>query len=257
MKVEELNDLVRSAGKIALDHFGKVTINYKADNTVVTEADLAVEKFLSQTLLSLLPSSRFLGEEGVGSNKGVESEYLWIVDPIDGTSGYSRGLPIWGVSVALYKNYEPYLASVYFPIVDGHFWLDTEKRAFLNGRELPGISGESVIQHNSFVCVPSNLFRDCGLSINMKTRSFGSSCFHILQVARDAAFATVLCNLGIWDVAAAEAIAEAVGAGMFDIKGAKISLSEMVKTNKIPEPLIVTHPDRLTQVIARIVHSKS
>ena len=79
----------------------------------------------------------------------------------------------------------------------------------------------------------------------------------VLQVARDAAFATVLCNLGIWDVAAAEAIAEAVGAGMFDIKGAKISLSEMVKTNKIPEPLIVTHPDRLTQVIARIVHSKS
>jgi myo-inositol-1(or 4)-monophosphatase len=256
MKIEDINSLVRAAGKIALDYFGKVTIDYKADHTVVTEADLAVENFLNDSLRELIPGSAFLGEEGVAKNSDQDSEYLWIVDPIDGTSSYSKGLPVWGISVALYKNYMPYLASVYFPLVESHFWSNSDNKAFLNGKELMEISKNMEVQPNSFVCVPSNLYRDCAIHVKMKSRSFGSSCFHILQVARDAAFATILCNLGIWDLAAAEAIAEITGAKMFDINGKVISLSEIVKTGTIPEPLIVTHPDRLPQLLARIVDSK-
>lgn len=255
MQIEDVNSLVKSAGRIALDYFGKVTVNYKADHTVVTEADLAIEKFLLENFRELLPGSKFLGEEGVAGENEGESEYLWIVDPIDGTSSYSKGLPIWGISAGLYKNYKPYLASVYFPLVESHFWSDPDHRAFLNGRELPVISGNAQIPPNSFVCVPSNLFHDCGINIKMKSRSFGSSCFHILQVARNAAYATILCNLGIWDIAGAQMIAENVGAKIFDMKGQEVMLSEIVRTNKIPEPIVITHPDRLSQVYARIIDS--
>mgnify|MGYP001232410187 CR=1 FL=1 len=252
MTIEELNKLVKEAGGIALDYFGRVTIDYKEDNTVITEADLAVEKFLYNELTKSIPGSEFLGEEGSGEKAGGESEYLWIVDPIDGTSSYSKGLPVWGISAGLYKNYRPYMASVYFPYVDDHFWQNSDNQAYLNGNSLRTLSEKEEVRSESFVCVPSDLFNSCGLQLKMKSRSFGSTCYHILQVARDAAYAALLCSYAVWDLAAAEAIAETTGARMFDLQGQQQDLSGIVESNNIPEPVVVTYPDRLQKVLEKI-----
>ena len=256
MQIEDLNGLVKDAGKIALDYFGRATIGYKEDNSIITEADLAIEKFLYRELTQLVPGSQFLGEEGAGKPVSGNPEFLWIVDPIDGTSSYSKGLPVWGISAGLYRNYRPYLASVYFPYVDQHFYHNSDNRAYLNGESLNGLSEKQELRSESFVCVPSELFNSCGLQLKMKSRSFGSTCYHILQVARDAAYAALLCSYKVWDLAAAEAIAEMTGARMFDLEGKKLNLSAIVKSNDIPEPVVVTHPDRLKKVLDRIHHSR-
>jgi myo-inositol-1(or 4)-monophosphatase len=250
--IEDINKLVLQAGKIALDYFGRVKVSFKPDRSVVTEADLKVEQFLHSELTKLIPSSDFLGEEGTSGSQDYNSEYLWIVDPIDGSSSYCNGLPVWGVSVALYKNHKPYLASVYFPLVNDLFWNDESNKTFQNNKELRALSTNMEMGPESFVCIPSNLCNNCNLRICMKARSFGSSCYHILQVARNAAFATILCKLGVWDIAASAAIAVINGAQLYDLKGNPYSLPEIIQSGQIPEPLIVTHPDRLASVLKNI-----
>jgi len=254
--ISEINRLVKKAGKIAMDYFGKVEINYKDDNSVVTEADLRVEEFLFAELSRLIPGSDFLGEEGIAGDVTHKSEYLWIVDPIDGSSCYSKGLPVWGISVALVKNLKPFMASVYFPKVDSMFWADDTGQSFFNGARMANLKGGKRIKPQSFVCIPSNLFRDCGICLSIKSRSFGSSCYHILQVARDAAFACVLCSFYIWDLAASQTIAHNTGAEMYDSAGHQLSLWEMIESEKLPEPLIVTYPDRLAQIMEKISYNK-
>ncbi|MBD3219119.1 MAG: hypothetical protein GF310_12660 [candidate division Zixibacteria bacterium] len=256
MQVNQLNQFVKDAGKTALDYFGRVTVDYKKDDSVITEADLAVEKFLYEKLTELIPGSKFLGEEGTGNSNHGDSEYLWIVDPIDGTSSYSKGLPIWGISVGLYKNFRPYMASCYFPFVDDHFWLNSDGRAYLNDRELGNLSENEELRSESFTCIPSELFKNCGLQLRMKSRAFGSTCYHILQVARDAAYSTLLCSYAIWDLAGAEAIAETTGARIFDLNGKMLDLSKIVESNNVPEPVVVTYPDRLQKILDRIHYSK-
>jgi myo-inositol-1(or 4)-monophosphatase len=246
--ISELNQTVKRAAAIALDYFGQVTINYKSDNSVVTEADLRVEEFLSAELTRLVPSSSFLGEEGGGGSFSDYSGYLWIVDPIDGSSGYCQGMPIWGISIGLFKEFKPVMASVYFPRVDSMFWYNEDGRGYHNDMNLNNLRSGKQIKSESFVCVPSNLYRDCGISVGMKSRSFGSSCYHILQVARDAAYAAILCSFHIWDLAASQMIARSTGAEMFDLNGRTYSLTELIKTGEMPEPLIITHPDRLAKV---------
>ena len=255
--IEEINKIVHEAGKIALDYFGRVKISYKADRSVVTEADLKVEEFLHTELTRLIPSSGFLGEESTAGEYDSDSEYLWIVDPIDGSSSYCNKLPVWGISVALYKNHQPYLASVYFPLVKDFFWNDENNKTSLNDNELRVLSNGKEISPESFVCIPSNLYKQCHLRVLVKSRSFGSSCYHVLLVARDAAYATILCSLGVWDIAASAAIAELNGARLFDIKGQIVSLPDIVKTGHIPEPLIVTHPDRIESILLKIENKKS
>lgn len=254
--IPELNRTVKKAAAIALEYFGRVTINYKSDNSVVTEADLQVEEFLSEELTRMIPSSSFLGEEGTRGEISDYSGYLWIVDPIDGSSGYSQGLPIWGISVALVKDCKPVMASVYFPRVDSLFWYDENGKGYLNDISLERLKPEKQIRSESFLCVPSNLYRDCGIAVGMKSRSFGSSCYHILQVARDAAYAAILSSFHIWDLAASQTIAHATGAEMYDLNGRSYSLTELIKTGEIPEPLIITHPDRLAIVKQRLSYTK-
>jgi len=249
---KQINEYVLEAGKIAYDYFGRVSIDFKEDNSVVTEADLAVEKFLGEKLMALVPGSSFLGEEGVTGAERDGNGYLWIVDPIDGTSGYSKGLPVWGVSVALVNKNEPYLASLYFPVINAHYWCDDNGISYFNGSVMKPLNGNGRPGPDAFVCLPSNIANDCGVSVRLKSRAFGSSCYHILQVARDAAYATILCGLGLWDIAGAHTIAELLGARIYDINCKKYSLSEIIRTRDIPEPLIICHPDRLENVKALI-----
>ncbi len=245
---DQINKHVLDAGKIALNHFGRVNVDFKEDNSVVTEADLEVERYLSKNLTDLIPGSAFLGEEGVSGGPDDKAEYLWIVDPIDGTSGYSKGLPVWGVSVALVKNNDPFLASLYFPQINSHYWCDDNGVAYYNGSVLGPIQDGTRPDPESFICLPSNIANDCGVSVRLKSRSFGSTCYHILQVARDSAYATILCGLGLWDLAGSQTIAELAGAGMFDMNCNRIGLDQVFRDREIPEPLIVCHPDRLQNV---------
>src|SRR5262245_26821752 len=94
----------RAAGQLALGYFDRpMDIHWKEDLSPVTEADRRAEALLRSTLLGKFPQDGFLGEES-GDTPG-NSGYRWIVDPIDGTRSFVRGVPLWGTLVGLeYKG---------------------------------------------------------------------------------------------------------------------------------------------------------
>src|SRR5262245_36445628 len=94
---------VVEAGELARTFFRNVTAERKADHTLVTAADRAVEEFLTPRVQAIMPDVRILGEE-FGATGGREAEYTLTLDPIDGTAAFISGLPTWCVTIGLVRN---------------------------------------------------------------------------------------------------------------------------------------------------------
>jgi histidinol-phosphatase len=121
--IHDLDDLmdfaVRSAtaaGRITLEHFGRVAVEFKADGSEVTLADRAAEEFLRDAIRERYPEHGVHGEEGAEIEAG--SAYRWIVDPIDGTRSFAAGVPLYGVLLALEQDGVPILGCCHFPALD-------------------------------------------------------------------------------------------------------------------------------------------
>jgi len=123
----------------------KVSHQHKDDGSLCTEADIEAQAALTKKLKAIL-NVPVLGEEMTAAEQQKMweegQEGLWCVDPIDGTSNFARGLPYFGVSVALLRDRKSVLGVVYDPVADEMFAAERERGAFLNGRKL--IARESV-----------------------------------------------------------------------------------------------------------------
>jgi myo-inositol-1(or 4)-monophosphatase len=129
----------RAAGAIinraALD-IELLTVNTKNPNDFVTEVDLAAERVIIDTLLEAYPGHGILAEES-GSTRGAkDSEYVWIIDPLDGTTNFIHGLPTYAVSIALAHRGQVQQAVVYDPARNDLFYASKGRGAFLNDRRL-------------------------------------------------------------------------------------------------------------------------
>lgn len=129
----QLIELVRGAGKILLGHYTEIKQKGNSSN-YVTSCDIAVESFLTEELVKLLPGSVVIGEESEVNPK--EGELLWVVDPIDGTSNFIRDIGLSVISVGLLKGGVPYLGVVYQPYRDEMFYAITGQGAYLNGKRI-------------------------------------------------------------------------------------------------------------------------
>lgn len=105
------------AGQMALQWFRQtLDIDVKSDASPVTEADRAVERWLRQSLAEYYPDHGVLGEEF--ASERLDAEYLWVVDPIDGTRSFITGWPIWGTLLALLHHGEPCLGIIEMPALE-------------------------------------------------------------------------------------------------------------------------------------------
>ena len=99
----EVEAIAREAGALLMGYFaGHVTIEYKGDVDLVTEADRASEKLIVERLRSRWPEHGIVGEEGARSDP--DAEYRWYVDPLDGTTNFAHGYPVFCVSIGLVRN---------------------------------------------------------------------------------------------------------------------------------------------------------
>jgi myo-inositol-1(or 4)-monophosphatase len=136
--IEFMRDLAVEAGKLSLAEFGRLRqddIEYKNnDKDIVTAADKAVEKFIFEQVYRAYPDYDFFGEEsGVRSR---QSDYCWVIDPIDGTAAFASELPAYAVSIALQYRGETVKAAVYAPRLGELFWAEKGQGAYLNSRRL-------------------------------------------------------------------------------------------------------------------------
>src|SRR5689334_3541376 len=118
--LDELCSWVRDAGVLARQFFNQVTGRRKPDRSWVTEADLAIERSMVAQIAARYPQHGIIGEEQ--TRHQVDSEFLWALDPLDGTASFIAGLPTWGISLGLLRQGLPYLGLVYLPLLGDYYW---------------------------------------------------------------------------------------------------------------------------------------
>jgi myo-inositol-1(or 4)-monophosphatase len=127
----------RDAGAILRERFGVGRkIEFKGVVDLVTDADRASEQLISDRLRQSFPVHRVVGEEGIASQSGDLNGYVWVVDPLDGTTNYAHGYPHFGVSIALAKGKELLAGVLYDPMRDELFAAEKGKGATLNGEPI-------------------------------------------------------------------------------------------------------------------------
>lgn len=127
---------VKSAGKIVKENFEKkLTIRVKNEKGIewVTKADVKAEETIRKVLKHKFPSHDIIGEEKGGK---IGDNFTWVIDPIDGTSNYVLGLPLFSVALALLKKKKPILSIVFNPITNELYSAEKEEGAFLNQKRI-------------------------------------------------------------------------------------------------------------------------
>ena len=133
----ELVSSVRHAGTIALKYFKSDLRSWeKNPGDPVSEADLAIDAYLKEHLLTTHPDYGWLSEETADNPSRLNKSRVWIIDPIDGTRSFIAGKPEFTVSAALVEDGKPVCAAVFNPVTEEFFESVTGSGAFLNGKKL-------------------------------------------------------------------------------------------------------------------------
>ena len=243
--INDLSDLAREAGRIALDWFRHTTVEMKGDATPVTEADRAVEAFLTRELRRAYPDFGILGEEGADVDESAR--YRWVLDPIDGTNAFAAGLPVWAVSIGLMEGYKPLAGVAYLPAVNDLFAVDVEGPATLNGKPIHVVK-DAPITSESIILSATDAHLRWDIRFPGKVRAFGSCVAHFCYVAAGSALVGLNTHTAIWDIAAALPILERAGGRAELFGGGPLPLAAAARGEKIPEPIIFGSPAYLDAV---------
>lgn len=202
-----------------LQDFGQVQAEVKTDQSLVTQSDKSADKAISEAIASRFPKHGILSEET--THIFPDTEWCWIIDPIDGTTNFTRGVPLWGISLALLYQGTPVFGYVYFPPIDQAFHafcgqaLEMEapdNKAYLNQRILQPSQDEPSSNHFFNLCARSTDVIVRSPNFPCKIRMLGAATYNLLTVAAGVALGAVEATPKIWDISAVWAIAQAAGA---------------------------------------------
>ena len=193
-------ELARQAGARLEHWFGNVTAERKSDGTLVTQADMDVDRFLAEQIRRAYPFDDIVSEE-LNTTYAGQGRALWVFDPLDGTTNFRNGLPIWGVSIARIVDGLPELGVCFFPALGMLFSAVRGGGAYLNGDRLHTSAATSLQPNDFFVCCAHTLrrynFRGGG-----KTRVLESAGDDLERVHSDRPALLTLARPKIWDLAA-------------------------------------------------------
>jgi fructose-1,6-bisphosphatase/inositol monophosphatase family enzyme len=232
----------REGGAYARSAFNQVARRRKADRSWVTDADIAIETLLRERISTTYPDHGIIGEEqGAGA---VEQEFVWAVDPIDGTNAFVSGLPLWCVSIGLLRFGEPYLGVIYLPLLDDCYWVDASGPAYRNDEPLT-ITNEATIDTSDWIAVSSYAHRQFDIRFPGKTRSLGSVAADFCYVARGSAAGALIGRANLWDIVAGVAILRAAGGTLQTLSGGQIVYRDLFDGSKLPEPILIAPPSMI------------
>ena len=176
--------------------------------SVVTEYDVETERRVHAFLSERFPQDSFIGEE-LGNVRRDPRRY-WVLDPIDGTSNFTQGIPFWGPSLAFWDEKGPAHGWIYFPALDQMFRAARGQGAFRDGARL---KTSTVAEYSNLctVATVSRMHRRFQLACPAKHRILGSIVVNLAYLAAGT-FAAMYCRGSVWDLAAGIVVAREAGA---------------------------------------------
>jgi myo-inositol-1(or 4)-monophosphatase len=249
---DELRPWLHEAGAIARQHFNQGAGWRKADRSWVTAADHAIERVLVAHIAARYPQHGIIGEEQ--ARRDLDHEFLWAIDPLDGTASFVAGLPLWCVSLGLLRHGQPYFGIVYLPLLDDCYWAGPDGPAFLNGQPIQVLAPRAW-ESEDWIAVPSNIHRRYTVSFKGKVRSIGSVAAEFCYVARGGAVGALIGRAAIWDIAAGMAILRAAGGIAVGLSGASLDTARLCDGQPLPEPLLIGAAAHVAD-LRTVVHSR-
>ncbi len=205
-----LNIMIKAsqkASKALIRDFGeieKLQVSVKGPSNFVTNADIKAEKIIIEELMKAKKNYSIISEED-GSKINSDSENVWIIDPIDGTSNFLHGIPHFAISIALKSNNEIISGLIYDPIKDEMFYAEKNNGAFFNNQRIK-VSKKKEIED----CLFATGGKEKVIS-DFITRKTGSAALDMAYVAAGRYDGYFQNNLNLWDVAAGIIIIKEAG----------------------------------------------
>ena len=220
--------LADAADAISLPHFRSgLAIETKADLTPVTEADRAVEAELRRILADERPDDAILGEEQGAAGTGSRR---WILDPIDGTRNYARGIPVWGTLVALEENGVVDVGVVSAPALGHRWWAERGQGAFANGERIR-VSAVSEVEE---AVLSFSIDNEVPPLARRAWHARGLGDFWAHMLVAEGAVDGAVDSIGVseWDLAAVQVVVEEAGGRFSDFSGeSRIDTGSAVTSN--------------------------
>ena len=245
------HELVDDADLITLARYRAedLVVETKPDLTPVSEADRAVERMLRERLAEARPQDAVLGEEyGVTEADGVNRR--WIVDPIDGTKSYVRGVPVWATLLALEEDGELTVGVVSAPALGRRWWADRGGGAFVReagGQRPLRVSGVRELADAQLCFGDYAAWRESGQLAGLlelsdrcwRTRGYGDFWQHML-VAEGAVDIAIDPGVSLWDLAAPLVVVREAGGRLTDLDGAvRADGGDGVSSNGLLHPSVL------------------
>ena len=217
-----------AADAMSLPYFEKrtFTLSRKADHSEVTEADRNTETAITDLLVNARPRHAIYGEEH-GTIGDADSTWTWVIDPIDGTSNFVRGVPVWATLVALvHRDLGPVVGVVSAPAMQTRWWGVHEGGAYCNGHPIR-VSDVSELSEATLSITDNAPWRDLGhgewvknLKKSVKRlRGFGDFWQHMLVAQGSIDIAVDAIGLEPYDIAALIPVVHAAGGRLTDRDG--------------------------------------
>jgi myo-inositol-1(or 4)-monophosphatase len=255
--VDDIKRIVAEAGKLALSYYGKVSRSIKADASIATEADAAVEDFLWRSLTALTPEYGYIGEETEQSLPPAPGEdHEWIVDALDGSRAFFARMPLWMPAVCLMKGERPVAGAAINPITSELFWAAEDGPAYCNDEPLmPAFP--AMLEPNTFIFGPTNYHRTFIVDFPGRIYCLGAPIYQFCLVAKGAASALFFDpSVNLWDLALPSLLFERTGAVMIYQSGRPVRLAELKQRIKVSEAIFAGGPE-IVEILRRQVTARN
>ena len=202
---EFLYDLCKKVRKITLNGYKEIKkINYKIDGSPVTKFDVEADNIIRKIISYKFPNHNILSEEN--SNINNDSDYTWVIDPIDGTKSYVIGRPLWGTLIALIFKDKPILSVVDMPCLD-EIWFGDNICCYLNKKKFKSNKNLDIpLSEAMMASTHPNLFKNTNydrynlLSKKVKSHLWSGDCHNYLLLANGGIDIVIEENLSSYDI---------------------------------------------------------
>ncbi len=254
--MEDALRVLAEARALALQLYGNVKTEIKADLTLVTEADKRIEALLRERLAELAPGWSFLGEE-----EGLTGDPLapcWVIDPIDGTTNFVRKIPLWCISVGAVAGGKPIFGMLEMPELNETLWAAPGQGAWRSyaGRvtRLHALDSLPLSQEDP-IAVNTTVERVLDMSsLDNRMRNFGALAYHLCLLSRGAVVANIAHYHKLYDVAAGLCVCFEAGCEARYLDGT--AWTAEVSTESETRPLLTAPPRTLEYLLGCISYKK-
>lgn len=243
--------LAHEAVDMAASYLGKAATSIKADHSVVTEADNAIQAHIVRQVAKRFPDHAFIGEESIAASPGavdpLTAQFTWVVDPIDGTRNFVAGFPSYATSIGVLEQSRPVVAVVHEHTLNRSYSAVKGDGVKLNGQPIsvvtPSTGTDLLIAGPSSKDQPTtHILQHIITSPGLIYRNVGSSAMHLAMVADGCCAGAFAHRCKLWDIAAGLLLVEEAGGTVTHLTGELLTPFDLTADKQANIPFVAGNP---------------